>query len=119
MKVFRNLEEVARARLPDALSQAVTAVMQTLLEAYAECGAPFDPEADGYTVLVERGDTEASVREAIGGYALLDAPFEGAVLERGCFVTCVLLNNQFGVSVVIPDAPWLDPAVRARLMDNL
>ena len=34
-------------------------------------------------------------------------------------LTRMLLNNQFGISVVIPNAPWLDPAIRARLMDNL
>jgi hypothetical protein len=30
-----------------------------------------------------------------------------------------MFNNEFGVSIVIPDAPWLDPAVRARLEADL
>jgi hypothetical protein len=50
---------------------------------------------------------------------LLDATLEGCVRVGTCFLTCVLFNNEYGISIVVPDAPWLDPAVRARLEDNL
>ncbi len=119
MKTFKSLEDVERARLPDEVACVVRGTLECLVGAYAERGERYDPEEDGHTVLIEPGDTDDAVRAAIGGSTLLDAPFEGVARERGCFVTCVLLNNQFGISIVIPDAPWLDAAVRARLMSDL
>jgi hypothetical protein len=119
MKEFRSLEDVDRALLPDDLLKVVRGTLKGLIDAYAEAGETFDPDEDGYTVLVERGDTDEVTRAAIGGYTLRDALFEGAVYEHGCFLTCVLFNNQFGVSIVVPDEPWLDPEVRARLASDL
>lgn len=118
MKEFRSIEDVDRANLPEGLREAVRGTLTTLIDAYAEVGERYDPDADGHTVLVERGDTDEVVRAAIGGYTLRDAPLEGAVHEERlqCFLTCVLFNNQYGISIVVPDAPWLDPEVRARLM---
>jgi hypothetical protein len=119
MKEFRSIEDVERARLPDDLRRVVRGTLERLIEAYAERGGAYNPDEDGHTVLVEPGDGDDAIREAIGGHTLRDAPFEGAAYERGCFVTCVLFNNQFGVTVVVPDAPWLDPEVRRRLTEDL
>lgn len=118
MKEFRSLEDVERANLPDGLRDAVRGTLTALIDAYAEVGERYDPEADGHTVLVERGDTDEVIRAAIGGCTLRDALFEGVTYDGGCgcFLTCVLFTNQFGITLVVPDAPWLDPAVRARLM---
>lgn len=115
MKTFKSLEEVERARLPDGAHRAVHGTLKALIDAYEEYGGEYVPEDDGHVVLVEPEDTDDVVREAIG-YALRDAPLEGCVHEDGFFLTCVLFNNQYGISIVIPDAPWLDPAVRAALM---
>ena len=38
--------------------------------------------------------------------------------EDGCFVGCVLHNNQFGYSLIFVDSPKLDPALRAKLVDE-
>ena len=119
MKDFRSIEDVERARLPDDVTRVVRGTLEGLIECHADSGFEYDPEADGHTVLVEAGDTDEVIRAAIGGHTLRDAPFEGCSRAGACFLTCVLFNNQFGVSVVIPDEPWLDPAVRERLMADL
>lgn len=119
MKEFRSLEDVERARLPDDLARVVRGTLEGMIEAYAGSGDRYSPDADGWTVLVEQGDGDDAVRDAIGGSTLLDAPFEGVSVSRGYFLAVWLANNQFGISIVIPDAPWLDPAVRARLMRDL
>jgi hypothetical protein len=116
MKEFRSIDDVERARLPDDLSRAVRGTLEGLIEAYAEAGERYDPAADGWTVLVEEGDGDDAVRDAIGGSALRDAPFEGVSFDGAVFVAVWLANNQFGITLVIPDAPWLAPDVRARLM---
>lgn len=118
MKEFRSTEDVDRAHLPEGLREAVCGTLTTLIDAYAEIGERYNPEVDGHTVLIEEGDSDESIRAAMGGYTLLDAPLEGVVhdKERQCFITCVLFNNQFGISIVVPDAAWLDPKIRARLV---
>ena len=77
MKEFRSIEDVDRANLPDGLREAVRGTLTTLIDAYAEVGECYDPDADGHTVLVERGDTAEVVRAAIGGYTLRDAAARG------------------------------------------
>ena len=121
MKKFRSMEDVDRANLPEGLHEAVRGTLTTLMDAYAEIGERYNPEVDGHTVLIEQGDTDETIRAAMGGFTLLDAPLEGVVHDekRQCFITCVLFNNQFGISIVVPDAPWLDPEIRARLVAEI
>jgi hypothetical protein len=119
MKEFRSIEDVDAAGLSVDVSCVVRGTLECIVGAYAEAGERYDPAVDGHTVLVEAGDTDDVIRAAIGGRTLRDAVFEGATYSRGHFVTCVLFNNQFGVSIVVPDAPWLDPAVWERLMREL
>ena len=116
MKVFKSLEDVDGAGLPPPLAEACRETLAALIGAYAEHGDTYDPEDDGYVVLVEEGDEDGDL-EAECGYGLGDAPFEGGIFEAGVFRTCVLHNNQFGISIVVPDAPWLPPEIRARLLD--
>lgn len=114
MKVLKSLEEVAAAGLSPPVRGAAHAVLRNLIDAYAEHGEPFDPEDDGYVVVVDGTENDAEF-EALVGYGLRDALFEGGYRENGCFVTCTLHNNQFGISWVVIDSPALDPALRARL----
>ena len=116
MKTFKSLAEVDTANLPPPLHQACRGTLEALVGAYAEVGAEYDPDDDGYVVLVEEGDTDADLERETGSYSLRTALFEGCVHENGVFLSCVLHNNQFGISIVVPDAPWLAADVRARLM---
>lgn len=118
MKEFRSLEDIQRAGLPDDVSRVVRDSLKCLIDAYANSGDRYDPDDDGITVLIEKGDSDDTVRRAIGGSTLLDAVLEGVVFDRGVFLTVVLFNNEAGVTIAVPDAPWLDPAVRARLMSD-
>ena len=115
MKVFKSLEDVETAGLSPPLHEVVLRVVQGLIHAYSEFGDVYDPADDGYVILIEEGDSDADVA-ALVGYSLRDALFEGGFLEDECFLTCTLHNNQFGISWIVPDAPWLDPAIRVRLM---
>ena len=44
-------------------------------------------------------------------------------MDRGgtadCFVGVTLRNNQFAVTSIIPDRPWLDPEVRSSVESEL
>jgi len=62
MKVFRSIEDVDRANLPEGLSEAVRGTLTTLINAYAEIGERYNPEVDGHTMLIEESDTDETSR---------------------------------------------------------
>jgi len=116
MMVFKSIADVEAAGLSPPVHGVVHRVVSGFIEALAKYGETYDPEDDGYTILIEGGDEEAVAAEI--GYPLGDALFEGVYREDGCFVGCVLHNNQFGYSLIFVDSPKLDPAVRAKLVDE-
>lgn len=117
MKTFRSLEEVESAGLSPPVYAAVHGVLKNLIDAYAEHGEVYDPEDDGYVILVEGGESDGEVAAEVG-YSLMEALFEGGFHENGCFQTCTLHNNQYGISWVIIDSPALDAALRAKLIEE-
>ncbi len=114
MKTFRSLAEVDAARLPPKVHDVVYRVVKDIVDAYTAHGGTYDPDAVGYTILIQRGDTNADVEREVG-YNLREALFEGVLFEGGCFVTCTLHSNEYGVSWILPDEPWLEQELRAKL----
>ncbi len=118
MRVFKSLADVNAARLCEDVGRVARDVVRTLVDAYVSAGYVYDPDGDGFVMLVEEGDTDEAIR-AMLGCPLLDAILEGCVYKHGCFTTVMLRDNQFGISIIVPDAPWLDQAIRARLTREL
>jgi len=116
MRVFKSIEDVEAAGLSPPVHGVVHRVVKGFIDALEEYGGVYDPNDDGGSILVEGGD-EAEVAAEIG-YPLADALFEGVFREDGCFVGCVLHNNQFGYSLVFVDSPRLDTAVRTKLVEE-
>jgi hypothetical protein len=116
MRVFKSIEDVEAAGLSPPVHGVVHRVVKGFIDALEEYGGTYDPEDDGWTILIEGGDEDAVAGEI--GYPLTEALFEGVFREDGCFVGCVLHNNQFGYSLVFVDSPTLDPAVRAKLIEE-
>lgn len=117
MKIFKSVDDVEAAGLSPPVRAVARRVVGAFIDALAEYGETYDPEDDGYVIVVEEGDTDADL-EAEVGYNLRDALFEGCHRENGIYCTCVLHNNQYGVSFLVPDASWLDPALRAKLAEE-
>jgi hypothetical protein len=119
MRVFRSLEEVRSADgLELGWRLALERVMGDLTSALSGAGFSYDPDTEGPVVLADQGDTDDDWRNLMG-CALSAALFEGATLEHGCFVAVVLMNNEFGYTIVVPDAPWLAPESLTRLIDAM
>lgn len=116
MKILKSLEEVEAAGLSPPVREAAHGVLKNLIDAYAEYGEAYDPEEDGYVIVVEGGDEAEAAAEV--GYSLAEATFEGGFYEHGCFITCTLHNNQFGISWIVIDSPVLDLSVRAKLVEE-
>ena len=116
MKVFKSIEDVEAAGLSPPVHGVVHRVVSGFINALAKYGGTYDPDDDGWTILIEGGDEDVVTAEI--GYPLTEALFEGVFREDGCFVGCVLHNNQFGYSLVFVNSPKLDPAVRAKLIEE-
>jgi hypothetical protein len=117
MKVLKSLEDVESAGLSPPVYTAAHTVLKNLIDAYADYGETYNPDDDGYLIVIEGGETDAEV-EAEVGYNLREALYEGGTYEDGCFVTATLHNNQFGISWVIIDSPALDAELRAKLVEE-
>lgn len=117
MQAFHSLAEIKQAELTPEIRRAVTRVMRNLLNAYGE---DYDPDDCGYVVLIDHTTTNTHAVELMGRQ-WHEARLEGVTFSQdtGCFATCVLCNNQFGFSIIVPDEPWLDPRFREALMADL
>jgi uncharacterized protein YhdP len=82
---------------------------------------PYDPEADGWIVLIEESDATRQLTEIWGddAYRLIDIPWEGVTRQDGFYVAIFLANNDFGLVFVIPDEDWLPDELRNVLEANL
>lgn len=117
MLAFRSPQDVEDARLSPELRRVARDALTTLVLSYAESGCPYDPDADGYVVLSDdTGDDPELAR-------LLGRPFPEVLLEdvahdrdAGCFVAVLLCNDQFGLTVLVPDTPALLARVREWLL---
>lgn len=112
MILIRSLADIPKARLPTRLTVAVTRQMTRILNTYAD----YKPDDDGYLSLVTHRDTDAKLIEQLGWKWRANC-FEGVLYDATAqlFIVTILRNNQFVETVLIPDEPWLDPAIRQRL----
>lgn len=89
---------------------------------------PYDPEADGWIVLIEEHDVDRPLTEIWGddAYRLTEIPWDGISHQKGIsrhqsgfYIGVFLANNDFGLVFVIPDEPWLPDDLVEVLEDNL
>jgi hypothetical protein len=114
---YRSLDDAYKANLPQRIKKVICTCIKNLVDAY---GTEYDPDDDGYVVLYSQ-DTTAQDAIELFGRTWTDACLEGVLFDKDsdCFLTCVLCNNQFGYTIIVPDAEWLDPAFRAKLLAEL
>ena len=116
MHSFRSLSDVEHARLPPNIRSAVTRAVHNLLAAYPD----YDPDDDGYVVLVDRTTTDHHAVELFG-VPWVDVRLEGVIYQHDdhVFESCNLANNHYGLTIVVPDLLWLDPRFRAKLVAEM
>ena len=111
MICIRSPDDLKRSRLPVPLHQAVSKVLAAIVAAH---GSRYDPENDGYIIVVTPTDTDASLSEQLGR-KWQESMFEGVSVLDSCWHAVLLRNNQFTLSIIVDDADWLDPAIRERI----
>ena len=117
ISTYRSLDEARKARLPPPIKKVICTCIQNLLDAYGE---EYDPEDDGYIVLYTRDTTDQDALDLFGR-TWCEGLYEGVTFDEPsrCYMTCVLFNNEEGVTIVVPDEPDLDPVFREVLEANL
>ena len=116
MKMFKTLQEVESAGLTPAVKSVVTSCIVSLMDAYGE---DFDADEVGGVVLLDRDTTDDDAYELFGR-TWVEGLYEGVMYDEPsrCYLTCVLFNNEEGVTIVVPDGSDLDAVFREVLEGN-
>jgi hypothetical protein len=119
MKQFQSATDLQQLPPDDPTFPIVADLVQRLIVNYEADGFTYDPDADGWIVLIEEGDTERILDEIWDDWTLLDVPWEGITREGDFFIAVFLANNEFGLVFVIPDADWVNGQLRDVIEENL
>jgi hypothetical protein len=109
-----------KIKTQEDLKQLRGNVRTTACEEFAKLQkiANYNPDHDGYVLVLEESDTDQDIKQETAS-SFEDLLWEGVYFRNNCFVGVILFNNQFGLSIIIPDEPWLNANWRKLLIDNL
>ena len=115
MYVFKSMADLQQIRADHPCRGFVVKLVTNLVLG----GCAYDPEADGYVVLIERLDLSLPVLLPEVPLPLSRMRWEGMIKGKGLYHGVVLTSNQFAIDVVIPDAHWLPADIRMSLEAQL
>ena len=75
----------------------------------------YRPEDDGYVALLEPDDIDRVLSDLDMPWRLSEVPFEAVTVVNQCLHCLYIPNNQFALSILVPDAEWLPNDVRQHL----
>ena len=119
MITFKCTEDLAKLSPTDPAHKTVQELVDRLITAYTLPGQPYNHEDYGYVILIEEADMNRTLDEIWDGCTLLSIYWEGIMLRDGFFIAIYLANNEYGLTFVIPDAPWVDGKLREFIEDIL
>jgi len=119
MITFKSPEDLSKLSPDDPSYSTVKELVDQLITAYSPPGRTYDAEDDGYIILIEPEDADRTLDELWDGCTLLNIPWEGIMLRGDFFIAIYLANNEYGLTFVIPDAPWVDGKLREFIEDIL
>jgi hypothetical protein len=116
---FRSTEDLNKLPPDHHAHNTVRELIDQLITAYSPPGRAYDPEDDGYIILIEPEDAQRELDELWDGCTLMNIPWEGIMLQGDFFIAIYLANNEYGLTFVIPDAPWICGKLRSLIEDIL
>jgi hypothetical protein len=118
---FKSTADLQQLPSDNPAYPVVSQLVHSLITSYIAEGYSYDPDADGWVVLIEEGDQDRPLEKIWEGdnTRLADLWWEGFTLQDGCFVGVYLANNQWGLAVVIPDEPWITGKLRETIEAHL
>jgi hypothetical protein len=117
MKTFKSCTDVEALSASHPAYPVMKELVTQLIDAYTYPGHPYNADDYGYCVLLEEGDLDGRNLPGLGSN-LLDVLWEGAFKKDGFYVAIFLWNDDAGMTVTIPDAPWVNGDLR-KLLDEM
>jgi len=114
MKTIKSITDVEQLR-KHPLHATIASLVTPIIAATPE----YRPEDDGYLVLIERDDIDRVLSDLDMPWRLSEVPFEAVTMIDGLFHAVYIPNNQFALSILVPDAEWLPEDVRRHLESHL
>ena len=104
MLKFMSEQDLARLPETDPAYPIVKKLIKSLITDTLDSEFPYDPESDGYIVLMEPDDINRPLTEiwpdALDTY-LTDLFWEGFTIQGDYYIGIYLLNNQYGLIFLI------------------
>lgn len=117
---FKSAQDLHQLSPDDPAYPMVADLVQRLIVNYEAEGFTYDPDADGWVVLIQEGDVDQPLTDIWDdGTKLTDLWWEGFSRQDGFLIGIYLANNQFGLCFVLPDAPWVNGELRRVIEENL
>lgn len=114
---FKSNDDLSKLPASDPAYPVMKELVEQLIDAYTQPGITYNAEDYGYCVLLEQSDLDGTyVVPGIGN--LLKVLWEGAFKKDGYYIAIVLWSDDAGMTVTIPDAPWVNGKLR-ELLDEL
>ena len=114
MKTFKSVSDVDQFR-NHPLHDTIEKLVIPFITEYPD----FQPLDDGYFVLIERDDVDRGLDDLDMPWRLSEIPFESVTMIDACFHAVWLPNNQFALSILVPDEEWLPLDVRRHLESHI
>lgn len=116
MILIRSPADLVKAKVPTHLAQFITKLITSITTPPEHIIS----EDDGHIVLITPRDTDVNLCQKLGR-RWSESLFEGVSYDQGanCYLTVILHNNQFAVSIVVPDEPWLDISIKERIHQEI
>lgn len=119
MLSFKSVNDLNQLDPNDPAYPAIKELVDLLIVAYDMPENPYCPDADGYILLIEQGDVDRVLDDIpVLQCKLVDIPWEGAYVHQGYFNAIYLKDDQYGLSILIPNMPWVNGKLRS-LLDEL
>jgi hypothetical protein len=119
MITFKSTEDLNKLSADDPAHDTVKELIEQLISAYSPPGRAYDAEDDGFVLLASESDVDRTLDELWDGCTLLNIPWEGIMLQGDFYIAIYLANNEYGLSVVIPNADWVHGELREMIEDIL
>jgi len=110
MKTFKSITDVEQLR-----NHPLHATIKSLVAPVITATPEYRPKDDGYVALIEPGDVNRVLSDLDMPWRLSEVPFEAVTVVNQCLHCLYIPNNQFALSILVPDAEWLPNDVRQHL----
>lgn len=118
MITFKSRFDLSKLSPTNPAYPLIDDLVTNLIDAYTWPGHPYVPEDYGYIVLIEEADVDQIIDLPEVQCALTEILWEGCAKRGDFYLGIYLWNDDAGMSIVIPDAPWVKGKLR-RLLDEM